>query len=171
MHGLASRNFDDFSYAIENGAASASAFLIPSMTVQRNLEQVVKSLNSWQDQIYWNERRLGIRFDHHDNPNLESIDFTTLSKDLNAVNTNLSFCQWSCKNTIRLLDFLDLVAKKYRVLAAANGMRDEEALEVELLLIETHAHLRSWAVGLQDRTEYLSKRGQALVQTVRDTIS
>jgi FMN-dependent NADH-azoreductase len=166
MHGLASNNYDRFSYAIQQGASSTSAFLIPSMIVRFNLEQRVKALNLWQDKIYWHERRVGIRFDHHDNPKLSSIDFSTLSKDLNAANTNLAYAMWSCKSTTRMLDFLDQVAKRYKTQAIANKTSEEDATEMEQLLIESHAQMRSWNAGLEDRTEYLSKRGQALVQTV-----
>lgn len=166
MHGLASKNYDHFSQAIEAGASNSTAFLIPSIIVRYNLEQRLNSLNVWQGRVYWYERKVGIRSDHHDNPDLTSIDFTTLSKDLNAANTNLAYVVWSCKSTTRMLDFLDQVAKKYRTQAVKNGMQEEDAAETEQLLLETHAHLRSWNAGLEDRAEYLSKRGQALVQTV-----
>jgi hypothetical protein len=169
MHGLASINYDRFSYAIEEGAASTTAFLIPSIIVRYNLEQRVKALNLWQDKIYWHERKLGIRFDHHDNPDLANIDFTTLSKDLNAANTNLAYIVWSCKSTTRMLDFLDQVAMRYRTQATQNEVPDDEAAEIEILLLDSHAHMRSWNAGLEDRAEYLSKRGQALVQTVSKT--
>ncbi|KAF1833979.1 hypothetical protein BDW02DRAFT_355030 [Decorospora gaudefroyi] len=171
MHGLASINYDRFSYAIQGGAASATAFLVPSVVVRYNLEQRVKALNLWQDKIYWHERKLGIRFDHHDNPDLANIDFATLSKDLNAANTNLAYIVWSCKSTTRMLDFLDQVAKRYRTQGTANGVSIDEVSEVELLLLEAHAHMRSWNAGLEDRAEYLSKRGQALVQTVYSGIA
>ena len=36
---------------------------------------------------------------------------------------------------------------------------------------ETHAQLRVWNEGIIDRAEYLSKRGQALVQTVYSGIA
>lgn len=167
MHGLANLNYDEYSYAIQYGAAKATAFLMPSIMIQRGLEQRLKALNLWQDKIYWHERRLGIRFDHHENPDLTTVDFTTLSKDLNAANTNLAYVLWSCKSTTRQLDFLDLVAKRYRAQAISNGMAQDAVSEVETILLEAHAHLRSWNAGLEDRAEYLSKRGQALVQTVR----
>jgi hypothetical protein len=170
MHGLASINYDRFSYAIQEGAASITTFLIPSIIVRYNLEQRVVSLKLWQDKIYWHERKLGIRFDHHDNPDLASIDFTILSKDLNAANTNLAYIAWSCKSTTRMLDFLDQVAKRYRTQAMNNGFSDDEATEIELLLLDSHAHMRSWNAGLEDRAEYLSKRGQALVQTVGNSM-
>jgi len=65
-----------------------------------------------------------------------------------------------------MLDFLDQVAKRYRTQAHANKIAEDESVEVELLLLDSHAHMRSWNAGLEDRAEYLSKRGQALVQTV-----
>jgi len=166
MHGLATHNYDRFANAIQQGAASTSAFLIPSIIVQFNLERAVQALNSWHDKIYWHERKLGIRFDHHDNPPLSSIDFGKLSRDINAANTNLARIVLSCKSITRMLDFLDQVAKRYRIQAQANKIAEDESVEVEQLLLDSHAHMRSWNAGLEDRAEYLSKRGQALVQTV-----
>ncbi|CAN9125830.1 unnamed protein product [Alternaria alternata] len=142
-----------------------SAFLVPSIIVRFNLEQRVKALNLWQDKIYWNERRIGIRFDHYDNPELSSIDFSTLSKDLNAVNTNLAFIVLLCKSTTRMLEFLDQVARRYKRQADNNGVPEDESTEIKQLLLDTNSELRSWNVGLEDRAEYVSKRGQALVQT------
>ena len=169
MHGLASRNYDHFSHAIEAGAANTTAFLVPSMIVRYNLEQRLNALNLWQDRVYWHERKLGIRFDHHDNPDLTSIDFTTLTKDLNAANTNLAYVAWSCKSTARMLEFLDRVATRYEAQAIKNSVSADDASETKHLLLETHAHLRSWNTGLEERAEYLSKRGQALVQTASQT--
>ncbi|KAI4938048.1 hypothetical protein J4E85_000487 [Alternaria conjuncta] len=171
MHGLATHNYDRFANAIQQGAASTSAFLIPSIIVQFNLERAVQALNSWHDKIYWHERKLGIRFDHHDNPPLSSIDFGNLSKDINAANTNLARIVLSCKSIARMLDFLDQVAQRYRTQADANKIDKDESTEVEQLLIDSHAHMRSWNAGLEDRAEYLSKRGQALVQTVYSGIA
>lgn len=165
-HGLASNNYERFAHIIEHGAAKESPFLVPSILVQCNLEQRLKALNLWQDKVYWNERKLGIRFDHHDNSDPTSIDYSTLSKDLNAVNINLAYVAWLCKNTARQLQFMDDVAKRYRTQAVKNGISDDAAADVEQLLLQTHAHLRAWNAGLEDRADYLSKRAQALVQTV-----
>jgi hypothetical protein len=166
MHGLASRNYDYFATLVETSTTLSTSLLIPSLIIQFNLEQRLKALNMWQDKVYWNERKLGIRFDHHDNPDPIGIDYTKLSKDLNAANINLAYVLWSCKNTVRQLDFVDQVAKRYRAQAGKNGVANEQAAEIEQLLLDTHAHLRSWNHGLSDRAEYLSKRAQALVQTV-----
>lgn len=167
-HGLASINYDRFAGIILKGAASASAFLIPSIIIQLNLEERLRALNSWHDKVYWNERKLGIRFDHHDNPDLASIDYTKLSKDLNAANTDFAYVRWSCKTTLRQLDFLDDVTRRYHTRAVAYGTPENEADEVKQLLLETHAQLRSWNAGLDDRAEYLLERVQAQVQTVSE---
>lgn len=165
-HGLASENYDRFADQIERGAAHRSAFLIPCIILQVRLDQLLESLNLLQDKVYWNERKLGIRYDDHDNPDPTEIDYTALSKDLNGVNTNLAYVAWSCKTITRQLEFLDEIAKRYRAQAVKSGVLEDQALEVEHMLLESHAHLRSWNTGLEDRSEYLSKRGQALVQTV-----
>lgn len=167
MHGLAGTNLDSFAHAIEAGAANASAFLIPSIIVRYNLEQLGKSLSRWHEQIYQHERTLGIRFDHHDKVDLTKLDFTSLSRNLNAANIHLAYIAWCCKSTARLLEFMDQVTERYRQLARNHNEPEDEILHVTYLLLETHAHLRSWNTGYQDRAEYLSKRGQALVQTVR----
>lgn len=73
-HGLAGVNYDRFAGIISGGAASASAFLIPSIIIQLSLKEGLRALNAWHDEVHWNERKLGIRFDHHDNPDLASID-------------------------------------------------------------------------------------------------
>lgn len=65
-----------------------------------------------------------------------------------------------------MLAFLDEVAGRYGRMAVGNGMRVEEAESVERVLREANAHLREWNEGLAERAEYVSKRGQALVQTV-----
>jgi hypothetical protein len=166
-HGLASDQYSHFASMIEGVNTLPSTLIIPSLVVQHNLSERLRALNRWQDDIYVNERKLGVRFDHADNPDPVGIDYTRLSKDLNAASINLAYVLWSCKNTARQLDFLDEVAKRYRTQAGMNDIADEHAAEVEHLLHDTHANLKSWNEGLRDRAEYLSQRVQALVQTVR----
>jgi hypothetical protein len=166
IHGLASRQFQHFAFLIQRYNTLNSTLLIPSLIVQFNLEERLRALNSWHDKVYMNERKLGVRFDHYDHPDPVSIDYTMLTKDLNAASINLAYVLWSCKNTARQISFLDEVAKRYRAQAITNGVDDEHAAEVERVLHDTHANLKSWNDGLSDRADYLSKRVQALVQTV-----
>ncbi|KAH7411821.1 hypothetical protein DE146DRAFT_255853 [Phaeosphaeria sp. MPI-PUGE-AT-0046c] len=171
IQGLASTNYHRFAESVERGSAKESAFLIPSMLIQFNIEQRQVSLGIWADLVYWNERKLGIRSDHADVSDPIDIDYTTLSKELNAANTSLAYHAWSGRHTARQLLFMDQVANRYRVQAVKNGILDEAAAEVEQLLLETHSHLRAWNTGLQDRVDYLSKRVQSLVQTVHSGIA
>jgi len=166
MHSLATLDYDRFANGIEQGAASTSAFLIPSITVRFNLGRAVRALNSWDDSIYWHEQELGIRTHRHVSPPLSSIDFDGISKGIADANTNLARIVLSCKNNTRILDFLDQVTRRYKIQAHANKIAEDESVEVEQLLLDSHAHMRSWNAGLEDRAEYLSKRGQAIVQTV-----
>jgi hypothetical protein len=166
MHGLATGTFDHFAEEILGGIANASAFLVPSVMIRYNLSELGKATARWHDQIYWHERTLGIRYDHHDDIDLANLDFTSLSRNLNGANTQLAYIAWSCKSIARLLAFLDEVVERYRQQAVAHNEPEDEVSQVTNLLLETHARLRAWNIGLQDRTEYLSKRGQALVQTV-----
>ena len=171
MHGADSDNYTALSHAIERRAATHTSFLVPSLVIRWNLEQRTESLNHWHDRLYWHERKLGIRFDDLFKPDPAKLDYTTLSKDLNAANTRLAYAIWACKATVRQLDFLDSVAKRYRTQAVRIGLSEADADEVEILLNETHAQLRVWNEGIIDRAEYLSKRGQALVQTVYSGIA
>jgi hypothetical protein len=166
IQGLASQNYSKFSEVVEKGAVRNSAFLIPSIFFQVNLEQRLDALNLWHDKIYWSERKLGIRFDHHDNTDAANVDYTLLSKDLNAASINIAYIIWSGKNMSRQLTFMDEIAERYKIQAAKNGVPDGEAESARHLLVERHAQLRSWNQGLEDRAEYMSKRAQALVQTV-----
>jgi hypothetical protein len=166
MHGLACRSYESFSRLVEDGAANDTVFLIPSIVMQSNLEQRLRVLNMWQDKIFWSERKLGIRLDYHDNTDPVSVNYTALSKELNAANDGAAYIAWGCKSTTRQLAFMDKVAKRYRTQALKNGILEEEAIDTEQLLLDTHANLRSWNTGLEDRAEYLSRRGQAVVQTV-----
>ncbi|KAF2626695.1 hypothetical protein BU25DRAFT_422434 [Macroventuria anomochaeta] len=110
--------------------------------------------------------KLGIRFDDLFKLDPAKLDCGTLSKDLNAANTRLAYAIWACKATARQLDFMDSVAKRYREQAIRQGLSESQAIENE-----AHAHRRAWSKGISDRAEYLSKRGQALVQTVYSGIA
>jgi hypothetical protein len=171
MHGANCANYDALSHTIETQAMSESSLLIPSSVIRWNLEQRTELLNHWQDRLYWHEKKLGIRFDDLSKPDPAKLDYVTLSKDLNAANTRLAYATWSCKATARQLDFLDSVAQRYRVQAVRLGLSESEAIDLEATMSQAHAHLRAWNEGILDRAEYLSKRGQALVQTVYSGIA
>lgn len=156
-----------FSTAIEHSSVMrTSSFLFPSLLIQFNLERRLKALSEAHDDIYNFEKGLGSRFDSPNQIDVESLDFGLYSRGLNAVTADLAYMTWSCNNTNKQLTFLDDVAEKYAHLAAVNGIPEADFENVRVIMLETHAHLRSWNDGLKDKADYLSKRAQALVQTV-----
>jgi hypothetical protein len=166
MHGQPGRHGYDFPVWLERGDCRETYFLIPSLMLNSNLEGRLEGLNKWHDQIYQLEVSLGIRHDVNVPHDPTKVDYIGLSKSVNAVTTDLAFFAWQCKTNIRLLKFMDEIASKYRQLAIKNKYDEDEAARVERVLLETHEHLRCWNASLADRVEYLSKRGQALVQIV-----
>lgn len=168
MHGLEGSGINQVPEWLEEGAARETFFLIPSLILHRNLERSLAFLNKEHDKIYRTELLLGVRNDGPGPaPALTALDFTELSVTLNSITTNLAFVAWQCKTNMRTIDFLDEIARRYRVLAIKNGHDKASVADVERVLSETHDYLRSWNLSQSDRAEYLSKRGQALVQTVR----
>lgn len=166
VHGIDSANHEALSHDFENHALRETSFLIPSSIVRYNLEQRVESLNHWHNRLYWHGRKLGTKFDDPLKSDPAKLDYGTLSKDLNAANARLAYAIWACKATARQLDFMDSAAKRYREQSIRHELPEDQANEIEAMLVETHVHLRVWNKGILDRAEYLSERGQALVQTV-----
>jgi hypothetical protein len=167
MHCLYASVLPSFLTAISHSSLTlTSPLLIPSLLIQFNLDRRLKALNEAHDDIYNFEKVLGIRYDHHEKVDVGRMEFAPFSKGLNAVTADLAYMALACSTTKKQLDFLDSIAEKYDVLARLNNAEDEEDDRVKMLLLEAHAHLRSWNDALEGRAEYLSKRAQALVQTV-----
>jgi hypothetical protein len=61
---------------------------------------------------------------------------------------------------------MDSVSLRYAMQAAANNVSAVEVAEVQLSMQGSHAYLRSWNQGIVDRVDYLTKRLQALSQSV-----
>ncbi|KAF1994133.1 hypothetical protein P154DRAFT_586834 [Amniculicola lignicola CBS 123094] len=171
LHGLSHPNYHRFSTMLENGAAKSTPFFIPTLLIQRLLESLLDCLNDWHEQIYSYETELGIRVDVQETANRNYLDFPRLSKNVNAVITNLGYVSLSCAATVRMLDFMDKVISEYGTLAIENGMDKDEVEEIQILLRERHEYLKSWNQGLEERAKYLLIRGQALVQTVYSGIA
>jgi hypothetical protein len=149
------------------GTSEKSPFLLPSLLIREHLRTRLSSLDEKQDQIYVLEQTMGIRIDQSMQVDIRSLNFSSMTRELNGLNSNLAWTLHSCRRTKRLLEFMDSIAAKYRSKAIANGYSECEAVEVEQMLLDAHAYLRSWNNGLSDRIEYLSKRVQALSQSVR----
>jgi hypothetical protein len=168
MHGLEGSGIGRVPEWLQEGAAKETFFLIPSLILNQNLESSLNFLNIEHDRIYHSELLLGVRNDGPSPaPPLATLDFTELSVTLNSITTNLAFVAWQCKTNVRTLSFLDQIVRQYHILAIKNGHEKSNVAEVERVLSDTHDYLRCWNLSQSDRAEYLSKRGQALVQTVR----
>jgi hypothetical protein len=166
IHGIPCKAYDTLINDIPDYGKIETPLLIPVMIIERNLERWVMYLDNLHEQLYDYERTLGIRYGESRPADPRNVDFTKFSQSLNSLTTNLSYAAWACKATARHLDFLDLVITRYGTQAARHGIPQEHLDDVQDIFQDTHAHLRSWNEGIQDRVEYLLKRGQALVQTV-----
>ncbi|CAI6304460.1 unnamed protein product [Periconia digitata] len=154
-----------------NASELKTPFLIPSLLIRHSISFRLMALDSFHERIYQLERKLNIRYDEHSLIDFMSTNFEMMTKDVNKLSTNLGFHVWAVKSTRRELDFLDGVAEKYYDMAVNNGGDHEEAEAVKCQLLENQAYLRSWNKSIEERAEYLSKRAQALVQTVYSGIA
>jgi hypothetical protein len=167
MHCLPERTCESFCTAIEQGSLRQTPFLVPNLIIQFNLDTRLNSLEIYHETIYGLERDLNVRYSNEERGDFREMGFEVLIKEVNRVTTNLAYISFACQGTTRQLSFLDSVAERYHTMALLNDIPELEADEVKRVLLENQAYLRCWNEGLKDRAEYLSKRGQALVQTVR----
>ncbi len=169
MHGLYSDLMERFVDNVCNHSLE-TFFLLPSMLLELNLQGALAAIDLWHENIYEIECKTGVRWDAQE-PSLEDVDLTALTRDINSATTNLAYWASACKTYQSMLDFLDGIARQYHTQATLNGLSGEHAAHVESLLLERHAYLRSWVAGMGRRLEFLSRRGQAQVQTVCHDIS
>lgn len=149
------------------GASEQSPFMLPSVITELNLDARTESLDKTQSEIYQLECALGVRRDRDTHVDILSIDYSVLSRTINALNADLSWTMHSCKQTKRLLEFMDTVATNHKTKALAHNYSLEETDRVKQDLLSSHLYLRSWNQGLIDRVEYLTSRLQASSQSVR----
>jgi hypothetical protein len=148
------------------GNQDQSPFLIPSAMVKAHLETRVRSLERKKEEIYQLEHGMGVRQDFPNKVNLYQLDYDYLTRQINKLNSDLAWTTHSCRRIGRLLDFMDCIATRYEEQANLAGVSSVEFLGVGRQLRNSHAYLRSWNLGIEERVEYLSKRLQALSQSV-----
>ncbi|KAF3051668.1 hypothetical protein E8E11_010467 [Didymella keratinophila] len=153
------------------GTPLRSPFLLPSAITRLNLDARARSLDRIKNEIYELELALGDRRDHEKHVDVRTLDYSQLSRDINALNARLSWTMHSCKQTKRLLDFMDTVAVRYTSMALTHHYSLNEADTVERNLLSLHSYLRSWNQGLIDRVDYLTSRLQASSQSVYSGIA
>lgn len=167
MHGLRADRMSTFiDQLCKHPTPLETFFLIPSVILELNCQGMLNSIDIWHKKIYQLECSTGVRWDGQE-PQLDNVDLTKLTRDINSATTNLAYFAWSCKTYLSMLDFLDQIARQYREQAVLNGLSDADAAHIESCLLARHDYLRCWLTGMERRVEFLSKRGQAQVQTVR----
>lgn len=144
----------------------STPFLVPSAIVKDHLELRVQSLHETKEDIWQLECRMGVRRDHPVATDPLTVDFDDTTRKINALNAGLAWTLHSCRRTEQILDFMDSISMRYATQAAANSVSAAEITEVQLSMQGSHAFLRSWNQGIVDRVEYLTKRLQALSQSV-----
>ncbi|KAL1649774.1 hypothetical protein SLS61_006151 [Didymella pomorum] len=153
------------------GTIERSPFMLPSVMTKLNLDARARALDGIKNDIYQLECQLGVRKDHDMHVDVRTLDYTELSRTINALNAGLAWTMHSCKQTMRLLDFMDTVTRRYKSMALAHKYSFDEADTIELNLLSSHAYLRSWNQGLVDRVDYLTSRLQASSQSVYSGIA
>lgn len=143
-----------------------SPFLIPSSFVKHHLETRVQSLSEKKEHIFQLELRMGVRHDHVGTTNLLTMDLDDTTRQINKLNADLEWTMYSCRWVEQLLDFMDSVAHRYATQAGFNNVSADEVADVQRMMQDSHKFLRSWNQGIIDRAGYLTKRLQALSQSV-----
>ncbi|KAF7590823.1 hypothetical protein BBP40_002346 [Aspergillus hancockii] len=144
---------------------------IPSILIELYLQRTLDSLNEQHDNIFVIERATRVRWDSDRYASLEDIDLVKLTRDINFTTTHLAHQDMSFKTYRPMLEFLDECVKRYSALAVVNGDSKERVARVESTVLEKQDYLRSWIDGMHRRAEYLSQRGQALVETIYNLIA
>lgn len=148
------------------GTADQSPFMLPGAMTRLNLDARARALDGIKNDIYQLECALGVRKDHDMHVDVRTLDYAELSRMINALNAGLAWTMHSSKQTMRLLDFMDTVAVRYKSMSLTHHYSLDEADTVKRKLLSSHAYLRSWNQGLIDRVEYLTSRLQASSQSV-----
>lgn len=149
------------------GTVERSPFMLPSAMTKLNLNARARALDGIKNEIHQLECVLGVRKDHNIHVDVRTLDYTELSRTINALNADLAWTMHSSKQTMRLLDFMDTVATRYRPEALAHKYPLDEVDKVEENLLNSHSYLRSWNQGLINRVDYLTSRLQTCSQSVR----
>jgi hypothetical protein len=134
--------------------------------MKHHLETRVQSLTEKKEDIFQLECRMGVRHDHTGTANPLTMDLDNTTRQINKLNADLEWTLYSCKWVEQLLDFMDSVALRYAIQAEANNVSASEVGDVQRTMQDSHAFLRSWNLGITDRAGYLTKRLQALSQSV-----
>ena len=153
--------------------------LIPTLLVERRLSSAIESNDDSNTSIILVENQTGVKTRWHPTKQccctrdasptcggaqLDAVDFDPLCKELTSVLAKTAYSEFVCNVHLPTLDELDDIND---ILVAAT---DTDAKRMELAarrLRERNERLRATVKGTLLRAQYLSKRAQALLQTVR----
>lgn len=138
---------------------------IPARVIEARIERAVDGLNQCHERIYHAERQTRVRVDDRLD-GVASVDLAELTKSVNFAVSNIAWQVWNIESLIRTLDFMDDIVVEWAEKARAHKYHEDEIARETNLLRRKHQYLRSVLTGLTGRTQYLSKRADAQVQTV-----
>jgi hypothetical protein len=107
-------------------------------------------------------------------PDWSQLDLLDTTRSLNSACTELAWGSLDAKSSISLLRFLEKVNRSYcpEFDTAIRNISSKDDLFVAVSTLSVkNEYLQSWYRGIEERCQYLEKRAQAQVQTVRFTAS
>ncbi|KAJ4346690.1 uncharacterized protein N0V89_010622 [Didymosphaeria variabile] len=156
------------SLASSLSSPNSTPFLIPLFLLHVDAEQRYKFITNAHATLFSLEIQAGVRESANDR---EETDFTALSKDLSYFIGNLSLVDWACKTMTRQLEFIGEVKKRYRTQATLSGLGEEEIENTTRVMEDGLDSLGCLNKSIEEQTECLSQRAQALIQTVYSGIA
>lgn len=105
-----------------------------------------------------------------DIPDWSQVDLLDATRSLNSVCTELAWGNLDARSSISLLNFLEKINHSYCPdfdPTSRHILCKDDLTTVVSTLTATNEYLQSWYRGIEERCQYLEKRAQAQVQTVR----
>lgn len=175
--------FDEFTIladqvrnSIENIALPT---LIPTLLLSKRVGSAVQKIKDSHGSIVDVEDHTGVetnwhpgrpcccstRFEGKMRPGnrLHDIDFDRVTNELTSILNKMAYCEFVCNVHLPMLDDLDGLNEQ---IAAASTYSNDRVIQALQSLRGRNEFLRSSFKGVLIRSQYLSKRAQALVQTV-----
>lgn len=152
--------------------------LLPLLLLTSRVDSATVKVRDCHREIVEIEHKTGIRTKWHSgmtccesdekhtsHPRYDGINFDQVTADLTSLTSKLANVEYLCEVCLPMLDSFDIINR--RILQTIPEERKRRLQQVELRLRVENNFLRSSLQGTYSRAKYLSKRGQAQVQTVR----
>lgn len=157
----------DLPTAIE-AVSHQTPLLIPMLLLHIDMQERYGMITFAHQRLYQLEEQAGIRGMKID---ASETNFVTLSKHISLFIGNAALVTWGCKTMRRQLEFMSKVIERYhaQALEDINYIGLEEAGRVKNILEDSLDQLKCLNESIEEQTECLSQRAQALIQTVSRT--